>query len=257
MTAEAIATYLARHMRPAAALLDRLARDPRRTVRRLAARAREAHAASRRETRRLRALYREERRRVRLGQVVAGVDEVGRGPLAGPVVAAAVILGSGRPIPGLNDSKRLRPGMRERLDHEIRSRAVAVAVGEASVEEINRFNILGATRLAMRRAVDALVRRPHFLLLDGRERLPGPWPQAAIIHGDARCACIAAASIIAKVARDRLMVRLDGEFPAYGFARHKGYATPDHLAALARHGPCAAHRHAFLPHHQMVLFEAP
>jgi ribonuclease HII len=256
LTAVEIAAYLAPRRRPAAALLRALARDPRASVRRLAARYLALRAAARAESRRLRALYREERRRAQRGLLVAGVDEAGRGPLAGPVVAAAVILPPRPAIPGLDDSKRLRPDARERLDREIRARAVALAVGEASVEEIDRLNILRATRLAMRRAVAALERAPDFLLIDGRERLPEPWPQAAVVGGDGRCACIAAASIVAKVARDRLMRALDEQFPQYGFARHKGYASEAHLAALARYGPCAVHRRAFLPEHQLALFEA-
>lgn len=254
MTGEEIGAWVSRRARISAAVLRQLARDPRITVRRLAARCRAALAAERRERQRLRALYREERRRFRAGQVVAGVDEVGMGPLAGPVVAAAVILGPGPAIPGLDDSKRLRPDEREALDREIRARAVAFAVGEASVEEIEHFNILGAARLAMRRAVAGLTPPPHFLLIDGRQSLPEGPSQASIVGGDASRACIAAASIVAKVARDRLMTALDEAFPAYGFARHKGYATRAHYAALARHGPCPLHRRAFL-HEQLPLFE--
>lgn len=255
LTVARIADRLVLYRRLPDALLAVLARDPRVSVRRLAVRYRAIRAAARKEALRLRALYREERRRARGGQAIAGVDEVGRGPLAGPVVAAAVILGAGPPIRGLDDSKRLRPEERAQLDGEIRARALGVALGEASVEEIDRFNIVGATRLAMMRAVAALAPPPHFLLIDGRDCLPERRPQAAVIKGDASCACIAAASIIAKVARDRMMVELDLAFPSYGFARHKGYATADHLAALARHGPCTAHRRAFLPRRQLVLFD--
>ncbi len=255
LTATEIAAYLEERRRIPEDTLRKLSRDPRASVRRLAARYLAARAAARAEALRLRALYREERRRAREGLVIAGVDEVGRGPLAGPVVAAAVVLPPGPPIPGLDDSKRLRSNQREQLDREIRVRALAVAVGEASVEEIDRFNILGATRLAMRRAVDSLAPEPHFLLIDGRERLPGPQQQATVVRGDASCACIAAASIIAKVARDRLMIGLHETFPQYGFARHKGYATVEHFAALAQFGPCPAHRRAFLPQHQLALFE--
>ncbi len=254
MTVEAIAAQLSRRDHPPSGFLRLLARDHRTTVRRLAARYRAALATHDRELRRLRALYHEERRRFRIGQVVAGVDEAGRGPLAGPVVAAAVILAPDSTILGLDDSKRLRPAQREALDREIRARALAVAVGEASVEEIDRFNILGATRLAMRRAVDGLVPQPHFLLIDGRDRLPDTRPHATVVRGDACCASIAAASIVAKVARDRLMACLGEAFPAYGFGRHKGYATPEHLAALARYGPCPAHRPGFL-HEQLLLFQ--
>jgi ribonuclease HII len=254
LTAVEIAVYLNSRRRIAEAVLERLARDHRSSVRRLVARYRAMQAAARAEALRLRRLYREERRRRREGVIVAGVDEVGRGPLAGSVVAAAVILPE-PPIRGLNDSKRLRADERERLDREIRGRALAVAVAEASVEEIDRFNILEATRLAMRRAVDTLVPEPHLLMIDGRERLPGPHSHVTVIKGDAACACIAAASIVAKVARDRMMVVLHEMFPQYGFHRHKGYATADHLAALDRFGPCPAHRRTFLPERQLALFD--
>ncbi len=247
LTVAEIAAFLEQAGRPPAALLRALARDGRAAVRRLAARSLALAAARRAEARRLRALYREERRRAMPGVLVAGVDEAGRGPLAGPVIAAAVVLPARPLLCGLDDSKRLLPAERERLDREIRACAVALAVGEASVEEIDRLNIVHATRLAMRRAVDALAPAPGVLLIDGRERLPDARAQAAITGGDGRCACIAAASIVAKVARDRLMHALHEAFPEYGFARHKGYATSEHLAALARHGPCPAHRRAFLP----------
>ena len=171
---------------------------------------------------RLRALYREDRRRAPAGRIVAGVDEVGRGPLAGPVFAGAVILGPGTLIAGLDDSKRLTAEAREALDAEIRARAVAVAVGEASVAEIDRFNILGASLLAMRRAVDALVPGPQFLLVDGRERLPGLHPHATVVRGDALCASIAAASIVAKVARDRVMCALHDAYPGVRLRSEQG-----------------------------------
>lgn len=254
LTVAEIEAYVARAARPRPAFLRALASDPRRAVQRLVARLRAARAAGRAEARRLRQLYGEERGRRRLGQVVAGVDEVGRGCLAGPVVAGVVIFEEGPPIAGLDDSKRLMPAVRERLDQEIRACARGVAIGVASVEEIDRFNILGATRLAMRRAVQALAAPPDFLLIDGRERLPLGLAQAALVDGDALCACIAAASIVAKVARDRLMRELDAVFPGYGFAHHKGYGTAEHLAALASLGPCAAHRLAFLPVEQVALF---
>jgi len=254
LTSAQIAAYLAGLHRPGPALLRLLAADSRSAVRRLAARYEAAREAARAERRRLRRLYGEERGRGRVGQLVAGVDEVGRGCLAGPVVAGAVIL-SGATIVGLDDSKRLPVAERARLASEIRGRALAVAVGEASVEEINRFNILGATRLAMRRAIEALIPSPDFLLIDGRDRLPLGLAQAAIVDGDASRACIAAASIVAKVARDEMMRGLDAAFPGYGFARHKGYGTADHLTALALRGPCALHRQAFLPIVQSTLFQ--
>ena len=253
LTVAEIAFYLAAAARVPAATLRRLAGDPRASARSLLARYRAARAAERRERLRLRALYRQERRRAPSGSIVAGVDEVGRGPLAGPVFAAAVILARWPPIPGLDDSKRLTPEIRAALDAEIRARAVAVAVGEASVAEIDRFNILGASQLAMRRAVDALVPGPQFVLVDGRERLPGLHPHATVVRGDALCASIAAASIVAKVARDRAMSALHGTYPAYGFVQNKGYGTHEHIAALLRHGPCPAHRRAFLRPSQVPL----
>ncbi len=254
LTIAEIAAALSARRRVSEAVLRKLARDSRASVRRLVERYRAVQAAARAEARRIRSLYREERRRRRGGVIVAGVDEVGRGPLAGPVVAAAVILPEA-PIPGLDDSKRLRREEREQLDREIRARALAVAVGDASVEEIDHFNILEATRLAMRRAVDRLAPEPQLLMIDGRERLPGPHPHITIIDGDASCACIAAASIVAKVARDYMMVALHETFPQYGFHRHKGYATADHFAALDAFGPCPAHRRAFLPERQLALFD--
>lgn len=257
LTVAEITVRVMRYQRWPGSVLAALARDRRASVRRLARRYRVLRAAARAEALRLRALYRQERRRARRGLIVAGVDEVGVGPLAGPVLAAAVILGPGRLISGLNDSKRVRPEERERLDLEIRARALGVALGEASVEEINRLNIYRAARLAMVRAVAALSPQPHFLLVDGREGLPEKRPQAAVIKGDASCACIAAASIIAKVARDRRMAELDRTFPFYGFGRHKGYATADHHAALARYGPCPAHRRGFLSPDQLSLFPPP
>lgn len=181
--------------------------------------------------------------------VIAGVDEVGRGPLAGPVVAAAVVLDERRTIRGLNDSKLLQPEERERLDLEIRKRAVAVAIAEASVAEIDDINILRAALLAMRRAVLALAQAPHVVLVDGNQRpdLPSPIAVRTVVGGDARVRAIAAASIVAKVHRDRLLRELHAEHPRYGFDGHKGYSTPEHLAALREHGPCVHHRRSFAP----------
>ena len=254
LTAAEIEEHLARYRAAPERLLRALARDRRAAVRRLVVRARKAAAVARAEAARLRGLYREERRRLRIGQVVAGIDEVGCGPLAGPVVAAAVVLRPSPPIRGLNDSKRLRPEEREALIVEILERAEAVAVGAASVAEIDRWNILGATRLAMQRAVAELAPPPTYLLIDGRHVLPNGFAQTAIVKGDGSCACIAAASIVAKIARDQMMAELDRLYPEYGFARHKGYATAEHLAALDRHGPSPMHRRAFLPERQLALF---
>lgn len=179
--------------------------------------------------------------------LVAGVDEAGRGPLAGPVVAAAVILDDERPIRGLADSKLLSPQRRERLHDEILARALCHCVGTASVEEIDQLNILQATLLAMQRAVERLRLPPRLVLVDGN-RLPAlEVPARAIVQGDARVAAISAASILAKVHRDRLCLELDRRHPQYGFAAHKGYPTPAHLQALRAHGPCAEHRRSFAP----------
>ncbi|TNH14198.1 ribonuclease HII [Halomonas sp. BL6] len=181
------------------------------------------------------------------GDFLAGVDEVGRGPLVGSVVAAAVILDPKAPIDGLTDSKKLSARRRETLDRHIRAHALAFAVAEASAEEIDTLNIYHATHLAMRRAVDALLPQAEYLLVDGN-RLPGhALPGQAVVKGDARHPAIAAASILAKVARDAQMAELDLRYPEYGFARHKGYPTKEHLAALEAHGALAEHRKSFAP----------
>jgi ribonuclease HII len=179
--------------------------------------------------------------------LIAGIDEVGRGPLAGPVVAAAVILDDLKPIKGLRDSKALGPVTRARLDSEIRAKALCVSVAQASVEEIDRLNILQATLLAMQRAVQGLRLLPKLALVDGN-RLPAlTVPAEAVVKGDAKVAAIAAASIVAKVHRDELLTQLHDLHPAYGFADHKGYATAEHLAALRVHGACEVHRRSFAP----------
>ena len=179
--------------------------------------------------------------------LVAGVDEAGRGPLAGPVVAAAVILDELAPIKGLNDSKRLTARTRERLFDEIRAKALCCCIAQASVEEIDTLNILQATLLAMRRAVEGLRLLPHKVLVDGN-RLPIlAMPAEAIVRGDATVKAISAASILAKVHRDRLCLELHAQHPEYGFDGHKGYPTPAHLAALREHGVCPQHRRSFAP----------
>jgi ribonuclease HII len=178
---------------------------------------------------------------------LCGVDEAGRGPLAGPVVAAAVMLDPGRPIEGLRDSKKLSAAARERLADAIRERAAAWCVAEASVAEIDRLNILHATMLAMQRAVAGLARAPDDVWVDGNRCPDWTWRSRAVVKGDDKVASIAAASILAKTARDALMCRLHEEFPAYGFARHMGYGTAAHLAALKAHGACPQHRRSFAP----------
>jgi ribonuclease HII len=179
--------------------------------------------------------------------LVAGVDEAGRGPLAGPVVAAAVILDDLHPIAGLNDSKKLSASRREALFDEIRAKALCCSVAEASVEEIDRLNILQATLLAMRRAVQGLRLKPAKVLVDGNRLPPLEVLAEAIVGGDAKVAAISAASILAKVTRDRQLVELHARHPEYGFDRHKGYGTADHLAALRRHGALPVHRRSFAP----------
>ena len=179
--------------------------------------------------------------------LVAGVDEAGRGPLVGPVVAAAVILDPRKPIAGLADSKTLSARKRERLFHAILANALCCAVAQASAAEIDQLNILQATLLAMQRAVAGLRLHPKLVLVDGN-RLPIlPMRAEALVKGDARVAEISAASIVAKVHRDQLCAALDAQYPAYGFARHKGYGTAEHLSALAVHGPCPEHRRSFRP----------
>jgi len=179
--------------------------------------------------------------------LTCGVDEAGRGPLAGPVYAAAVILDAALPVAGLADSKKLTPRRREALALEIRSRAVAWAVASASVEEIDTLNILQASLLAMRRAVEQLAVTPGQVLVDGLHRPRLAVPVRAIVRGDATVAEIAAASILAKVARDREMLSLHQRHPQYGFDRHKGYPTRAHLAALREHGVSIVHRRSFAP----------
>lgn len=184
--------------------------------------------------------------------LVCGVDEAGRGPLCGSVVAAAVILDPAHPIHGLNDSKKLAPRTRERLACVIRERALAWAVAEATVDEIDRLNILQATMLAMTRAVEALTVVPELVRVDGNRCPPLRFPAEAVIKGDATVPQIAAASILAKTARDRMMTELDVLHPAYGFAKHKGYPTAEHLAALREHGVIACYRRSFGPVRAML-----
>ncbi len=190
--------------------------------------------------------YRYERAAWRSGlKHVAGVDEAGRGPLAGPVVAAAVILDPNRRIKGLDDSKLLTAARREVLFREILKHAVAVGTALVEPEIIDRVNILEATRRAMHQALARLFPLPDLVLIDAVSLSALSCPQKSLVRGDRRSASIAAASIVAKVTRDRLMVEADARFPRYGFGRHKGYPTPEHLAALRHHGPCPIHRRTF------------
>ena len=182
------------------------------------------------------------------GWLLAGVDEAGRGPLAGDVIAAAVILDPLHPIVGLNDSKKLSEKRREALYEDIINNALSYSVARASVEEIDELNILHASMLAMQRAVMSLPVAPEHVLIDGN-RVPKllPCPAEAVVKGDARQSAIAAASILAKVTRDREVVALDEHYPQYGFAKHKGYPTAQHLAAIKEHGVCDIHRRSFAP----------
>ncbi len=186
---------------------------------------------------------------------VAGVDEVGRGCLAGPVVAAAVVLEPGTRISGVDDSKRLTRASREELDAVIRARAMVVAVALVDAATIDRVNVLEATRRAMGRALAALGVEPELVLTDFVKLEGLRCPQRNLVRGDQRSATVAAASIIAKVARDRMMAEADREYPQYGFGRHKGYPTADHRAALLAHGPCPLHRRSFTGVAQPELFE--
>lgn len=184
---------------------------------------------------------------------IAGLDEVGRGPMFGPVVAAAVILAPTCKLDGLNDSKRLSEKKRNELDAEIRANAVAWAIAEVDAETIDRINIRQASLLAMRRAVEQLALTPDYLLIDGVDTIDWPCPQQSVVQGDATSFSIAAASVLAKVYRDRLMVEMDREFPGYGLANHKGYCSAEHLAALARLGPTPQHRKSYQPVAQTAL----
>ena len=235
-------------------IASRLAGDRRAGARALATRCRRRAAEIERESRRYAGLLVLRERLFAEGlRRVAGVDEVGMGPLAGPVVAAAVVLPARPRLPGLDDSKRVPRDVRERLAREISAQADAVAIAEVWVEEIDRHNIYQAGLLAMRRAVEALAPGPDHVLVDARH-IPGiASPQTPIIGGDGRDASIAAASIVAKVHRDAIMARLDGEYPGYGFGRHMGYATAEHLRALRRLGACPIHRRSFTPVLQLPL----
>jgi ribonuclease HII len=228
--------------------LDELERDGRAGARSLAQTLRERRRRYGAESRRIARLFALERELWDAGCArVAGIDEVGMGPLAGPVVAAAVVLPGPLRLEGLDDSKRLREPDRDRLAAEIREAALGVGIGMASREEIDEHNIYRAGLLAMRRALDGLREAPAHVLVDGRSIPDLDTPQRSVPRGDARVASIAAASIVAKVHRDRLMTELDWRYPGYGFARHKGYGTAAHLSALANRGPTPEHRRSFAP----------
>lgn len=195
------------------------------------------------ERRRLTRLHRyEAAARERGFRLIGGIDEVGRGPLAGPVVAACVVIDGRLMLPGLNDSKQVPRPLREALAERIKANCVAWSIGEASVDEINAFNIYGASILAMERAIAALAVGPDYLLTDAVRIRSYVGTQEPVIKGDAKCASVAAASIVAKVHRDALLTQLDALYPGYGFAEHKGYSTARHIAALRELGPSAVHR---------------
>jgi ribonuclease HII len=225
-----------------------LGSDARASVRKLAASWERSQASKKKALAHRHRLYRLRRVLYSHGfENIAGVDEAGRGPLAGPVVAAAVILPKGLPSFGLDDSKRLSESQREQLYDKIQTEA-AVGIGIAQPQEIDALNIHNASLLAMYRALSALQEVPDLCLIDGRFTLPKlPCPQRAIIKGDGRCDVIAAASIIAKVTRDRLLEELDSVYPFYGFAANKGYPTFQHLQALREHGPSPVHRYSYTP----------
>lgn len=220
--------------------------DPREGMRTILAAIDQRRAANRAEGQRLRKLLRFETALWQSGLLhVAGIDEAGMSPLAGPVAAAAVVFEPGTRIPGVDDSKKLDPDERENLAHVIKGRAVASSVAMVDVADIDRVNIYWAGILAMRRAVDGLSRRPQHLLIDARRLKDVALPQTSIVQGDAKSLSIAAASILAKTARDALMRQLDERHPGYGFARHKGYPVPEHLEALRKLGATSVHRRSF------------
>jgi len=193
--------------------------------------------------------------RIRWGDLLAGVDEAGRGPLAGPVVAACVVLRPGTRLPGVRDSKVMTPLEREEALEKIRAKAVGMGVGVGSVMEVDAFNIRMASLLAMRRAIEALGMTPQGFLVDGMDALVCDAPCEAVIDGDARSLAIAAASVLAKVTRDAMMDEQAVAYPLYGFESNKGYATPEHFEALRIHGPCDIHRKSFRPVRELLFVQ--
>ncbi len=230
-------------------LLQALAKDPRKTARQLADLIHKQRLRDLREDERLQNLLHFELGLYAQGYcLIAGVDEAGVAPLAGPVVAAAVILPKNYKLPGLNDSKKiLNHRKREMLARRIKQDAVSWATGRAEVEEIDRLNVYRSSLMAMKRAIEGLATKPEYVLVDARTIPHCPFPQKAVVHGDALCASIAAASLIAKTTRDALMMELDCAYSGYGFAKHKGYPTPEHLKILKKRGPLPVHRKSFSP----------
>ena len=246
MTIAQIRAHIKSASSPDEAYLNALEQDPRAGVRAIAEQVRKKQKAQARENARLEQMLTVEKKlRERGIQHIAGVDEAGRGPLAGPVVAAAVILPPDTIIPGLNDSKALSAKRREELFETIHNIALAIGVGKASPREIDKYNIRNTTHHAMCEALAALGISPDRVLIDGNATPGSPFPEQTIIGGDRKSLSIAAASVIAKVTRDRLMIDYHAQYPDYGFAHHKGYGSTDHLAALQKHGPCPIHRQSF------------
>ena len=246
MTIAQIRAHIQSVNRPDEAHLRALEHDPRAGARAIAEQMRKKQKAQARENARLEQMLTIEKNLRKRGiQHIAGVDEAGRGPLAGPVVAAAVILPPDTLIPGLNDSKALSEKRREELFETIHDIALAIGIGKASPQEIDKYNIRNATHRAMCQALAALGISPDRVLIDGNAIPGSSFPEQAVIGGDRKSLSIAAASVIAKVTRDRLMIDYHAQYPAYGFAGHKGYGSADHLAALQKHGPCPIHRRSF------------
>lgn len=233
---------------PTPRMLCACQKDPRQGVRQLAVRLLKFQEAQAVENARIQQMLVEEKKLWQQGfLLLAGIDEAGRGPLAGPVVAAACILPARFDLPGLNDSKMLTESKREKLYAQIHVQAIDYALGSAEPAEIDALNILQATKLAMKRAVEGLKVRPHYLMIDALTLPTVKLPQLPLIGGDLISATIAAASILAKVTRDRLMVELDTIYPEYTFSKNKGYGTSEHMKALRRLGPCPLHRRSFAP----------
>ncbi|MDP4125655.1 MAG: ribonuclease HII [Bacillota bacterium] len=233
---------------PSPEMLFACQNDARQGVRRLALRLVKDQQAQAKEQARIELLLVEEKKLWKKGYMfLAGIDEAGRGPLAGPVVAAACILPALFDLPGLNDSKLLTESKREKLYNQIRAQAIDFAIGSAEPAEIDALNILQATKLSMKRAIEGMTVRPHFLLIDAVELSAVNLPQLPLVGGDHLSASIAAASILAKVTRDRLMVELNALYPEYSFSKNKGYGTSEHMKVLRRLGPCPLHRRSFAP----------
>lgn len=236
---------------PSSRMINACQNDPRQGVQRLAVKLVKDQEAQVLEQARIQQLLVEENKLWKQGfLLLAGVDEAGRGPLAGPVVAGACILPANFNLPGLNDSKMLTESKREKLFTQIRSQAIDFAIGSAEPAEIDALNILQATKLAMKRAIEGCTVRPHYLLIDALNLPNVHLPQLPLVGGDRLSASIAAASILAKVTRDRLMVQLHTLYPEYGFSKNKGYGTSEHLQALKQFGPCPLHRRSFAPVNQ-------